>query len=101
MPVIKNLDDWQWGQGRIPEYVNRYELPNDPEGRWYWEYRTPRHRLKKARLTIGIDFLATDYFDGYLVFRLTCEDGSKKQRLPFKVRKRASLLISDKEGSQT
>jgi hypothetical protein len=86
LPVINRLDDWQ--RKHAPHYVEAYSLPNDPEGRWYWEYETPRHRFKKSRITIGINFLATDYFDGYLVIRLTCKDGSKEQRLPFKVKRR-------------
>ena len=87
-PVIKGLNDWQWKS--IPHYIDQYTLPDDLEGRWYWRYETPEHRLRRARITIGINFLATDWFDGYLVTRLTCVDGGKEQKLPFKVRKRAA-----------
>jgi hypothetical protein len=89
LPVIKDLDDWQWK--KKPYFLERYELPEDPMGRWYWRYDFPEHRLRKSRITIGMKFLATDYFDGHIVVSLTCVDGAKDHALPFKVRKRSTI----------
>ena len=91
LPVIQSLDDWQWGRGgRPPQVYPPYTVPNDPRGTWYWQYQSPHHRLKHARITIGIDYLATDYFDGHLVVRITTTGGARMHTLPFSVLKRAS-----------
>jgi hypothetical protein len=91
LPVITGVYDWQWGKGKIPPYVLSYPLPKeeDPEGRWYWRYKTPEHRLKNTRITLGITFMATDHFTGHIIFGVNCKEGAKRQKLPFKVIKRA------------
>ena len=93
LPSIKGLDDYQWGQGSgaIPPWVFVNRLVGDPEDKWFWRYHMkPEHRDKSTRITIGIDFQATDYFDGYLEFQMRTIDASKVQRLPFQVIKRAN-----------
>lgn len=89
LPTIGGLDDWQWaGNGKAPS-ISAYPVPGAGDGRWYWHYTTPNHRFRNARITIGMDYLATGYFDGNLVFEMTTSHGKKDQRLPFTVRKRA------------
>ncbi len=86
LPRIGGLDDWQWEQGKPPG-IHAYSVKTD--GRWYWQYETPHHRFENSRITIGMDYLATDYFDGFLVFEMTAVDGKQTHKLPFHVRKLA------------
>ncbi len=90
MPAITSLDDWQLGKGITGPRIKAYPLrPAHP--RWYWEYESPHHRLRNSRITIGVDYVATGYFVGHLVFRMTASDGVREQRLPFTIRQQSTL----------
>ena len=92
LPKITGLYDWQWKGEEVPPWIKAYSLDEekDPEGRWFWYYLTPFHRLKDSRITIGISYLATDYFEGHILYGLNCKEGKKRQYLPFNVKKRSS-----------
>lgn len=97
LPEIKGLDDWVWGEGKMDSNIRTYPVPYAPQkGTWYWRYSSPQHRFRRSRITIGMNFLATDWFDGYLEFQMTSQDAPKIQRLPFKVIKRAGQVDEKK-----
>jgi len=80
IPVIKGLYDWQRKDGRHQINVFLKEI----KGTWYWEYGSPWHQPRKARITIGICCLAETSFSGRLMISMTTSsDGDKCKRLPF------------------
>jgi hypothetical protein len=91
IPTIQSLDDWQYGIGNRPDYISISNPINDTESRFWWRYKTPEHRNKSSRITIGINYLATDYFNGHLEFQMTTIDGAKDHPLPFKVIKKSKV----------
>lgn len=83
IPTIKSLDDWEREQEKKPANV---VVDSTTDGKWYWHYSSPWHRLKKARITIGINCLAKDPCMGQLIVGLTTSsDGDKRKSLPFAV----------------
>ena len=91
LPKIEGLDDWHYNnRGRPPNVIQPYPVPNTKDGRWYWYYQTPHHRRRKSRITIGIDYLATGFFNGRIAFEVTAAEGGKQGYLPFKVIAEAS-----------
>lgn len=93
LPKITGLYDWQLAGRKTHEWIKTYTLAEDKDykGRWYWYYMTPHHRFKKTRITIGISYLATDSFNGHILFAISCKEGTKRQELPFTVIKKASI----------
>jgi hypothetical protein len=81
-PQIQELDDWQ-GKEKGNLYV--VHLDNQDIDSWQWNYRMPRHRHQGSFITIAIDFLANDVFNGYIEFQMTTADAQKVRRLPFRV----------------
>lgn len=83
LPLIHKLYDWQRDKKDRPHYVNTEKVKE----RFYWRYDFPEHRLKGSRITIGCEYKAKEYFEGYMIIQLTCTDGFKEQKLPFKITK--------------
>lgn len=87
-PRITLLDDWHYDRGNVPDKIHKpYFVPKVGEGRWYWEYKTPFHRFPSSRITIGLEYIAAEYFNGYLAFEMTTTNGRARQRLPFTIMK--------------
>lgn len=94
LPVIQLLDDWHYERGKTPDAVKINWPPNVPHKAWYWNYSTTNHRFPDTRITIGMEYLATGYFDGSVVFDMTTTGGKAKRELPFSVRE-SSARLSD------
>ena len=67
-PAIQELGDW--------EAINRVRQANigtreQADGSWYWTYSSPWARAKKSRITIGVQFLATEPYKGTIEMKLT------------------------------
>ena len=80
-PNIQGFFDWQRADRVCPEdVVPPYALV---DGRWYWRYVSPWRRSLGARITIGVNFIGDESFEGTLVVSMTTGDGTRDRQLPF------------------
>ena len=81
IPRITGLGDWEGIGGAAPPHVEVHLLVN---GRYFWRYNSPEHRLAGSRITIAVYYEAHEPFDGELVVGLTSRDGDKETSLLFR-----------------
>jgi hypothetical protein len=78
IPTIKSLYDWNWGIGRKSPTINTYPVQG---GTWYWHNYPPLRRTSGGRIKIGIEYVATQPFEGKLEFGLTAIEFEKAKVL--------------------
>ena len=70
-PWINRLYDWQRMDDEPP---NSVDVHQNKDGHWYWEYAAPHWRPAGSRITVGVEFVAPQPCNTYLVFRVTTQD---------------------------